>query len=147
MGAFKEVADGLAFPNGMAISTDGGMLIVAESYAERLTAYDIADDGTLTSSREWAATPGDRPDGICLDADGAVGTPMSATSTACGYAKAARFSRRSTSIGVRSHVLSARPTDPTLFVVGQNWSGPDAIGDATGQVVAFPAPAPGSGHP
>jgi sugar lactone lactonase YvrE len=71
-GSLTEVADGLAFPNGMAISADGGTLIVAESYAEQLTAYDIAGDGTLTSRREWAVTPGDHPDGICLDAEGAV---------------------------------------------------------------------------
>jgi len=36
---------------------------LAESYAEQLTAYDIADDGTLTGRRVWAATPGDHPDG------------------------------------------------------------------------------------
>ena len=57
-GSLTEVADGLAFPNGMAISADGGTLIVAESYAEQLTAYDIADDGTLTSRRELGRDAG-----------------------------------------------------------------------------------------
>jgi sugar lactone lactonase YvrE len=71
-GRVAAVADGLAFPNGMAISADGSTLIVAESYGERLTAFAIAVDGTLTDRREWAATPGDHPDGICLDATGAV---------------------------------------------------------------------------
>ena len=41
----------------------------------------------------------------------------------------------------------SRGTDPRLFVVGQNWGGPEAVGGATGQVVAFPAPEPGGGHP
>jgi len=41
----------------------------------------------------------------------------------------------------------SRGDDPTLYVVGQHWRGPDAVGGATGQVVAFPAPAPGAGYP
>jgi len=67
-----QVADDLAFPNGMAISPDGATLVVAESYANRLTAYDIGSDGGLGNRRVWAETPGDHPDGICLDAEGAV---------------------------------------------------------------------------
>ncbi|GIF66566.1 gluconolaconase [Asanoa ishikariensis] len=66
----REVADGLAFPNGMAIR--GDTLIVAESYAGRLTAFDIAPDGGLSGRREFAAVEGSAPDGICLDTDGAV---------------------------------------------------------------------------
>jgi hypothetical protein len=53
-GTVTPVADGLAFPNGMAISADGSDLIVAESYAERLTAFDIAADGTLSGRWVWA---------------------------------------------------------------------------------------------
>jgi sugar lactone lactonase YvrE len=56
----------------MAISPDGGTLVVAESYGNRLTGYDIASDGGLANRRVWADTPGDHPDGICLDAEGAV---------------------------------------------------------------------------
>ena len=74
----REVATGLVFPNGMAISADGRTLIVAESFAMRLTAYDVAPDGTLSGRRVWAETPGYTPDGICLDAEGAVwaGCPL-----------------------------------------------------------------------
>src|ERR1700712_865123 len=71
-GEVRQVADGLAFPNGMEITADGGTLVVAESYAERLTAFAIGADGALGVRRVWAETPGDHPDGICLDADGAV---------------------------------------------------------------------------
>jgi len=67
-----QVADDLAFPNGMAISPDGATLVVAESYANRLTAYDVGGDGGLSNRRVWAETPGDHPDGICMDAEGAV---------------------------------------------------------------------------
>jgi sugar lactone lactonase YvrE len=66
------LAGDVAFPNGMAITPDGGTLIVAESYANRLTAYDIGADGGLGNRRVWAETPGDHPDGICIDAEDAV---------------------------------------------------------------------------
>lgn len=83
----QVVADELYFPNGMVITPDGGVLIVAETFAQRLTAFDIEPDGTLRNRREWAsfgAVPDTdgvaaaaalarlAPDGICLDADGAI---------------------------------------------------------------------------
>ena len=71
-------ADGLLFPNGMAITPDGATLIVAESGAYCLTAFTIAADGALAGRRLWAALPeGEAPDGICLDKEGAlwVGVP------------------------------------------------------------------------
>ncbi|HYB16108.1 MAG TPA: SMP-30/gluconolactonase/LRE family protein [Streptosporangiaceae bacterium] len=71
-GSVRQVAGDVAFPNGMAITADGGTLIVAESYASRLTAYDITAGGGLGNRRVWADTPGDHPDGICIDAEGAV---------------------------------------------------------------------------
>src|SRR5438045_3755696 len=52
-GAARQVADGLAFPNGLAVTPDGGTLIVAESYAHRLTAFDVAGDGRLANRRVW----------------------------------------------------------------------------------------------
>ena len=70
-GAARQVADGLLFPNGMAVTADNRTLIVAESYGQRLTAFDIGADGDLANRREWAPVEGP-PDGICLDAEGAV---------------------------------------------------------------------------
>jgi sugar lactone lactonase YvrE len=71
-GALRQVADGVAFPNGMAVTPDNATLIVAESYANQLTAFDMAADGSLSNRRVWAAVGDDHPDGICLDAEGAV---------------------------------------------------------------------------
>jgi sugar lactone lactonase YvrE len=71
-GAACQAADGISFANGMAITPGNQILIVAETYASRLTAFDIAPDGSLTRRRVWADLPGSHPDGICLDADGAV---------------------------------------------------------------------------
>lgn len=146
-GMVTTVAEDLAFPNGMAVTADGSTLIVAESYAEQLTAYNINDDRTLDQRRVWATTPGDHPDGICLDAEGAV-----------WYADVGR--RHCVRVAQGGQVLASveldrgafacalsRTKEPQLFVVGQHWAGPDAVGGANGQVLAFPAPAPGSGHP
>jgi len=73
-GRVTEAASGLVFPNGMALTPDGATLIVAETFAGRLTAFDVAPDGTLSGRRTWAdlSAAGVRPDGICLDAEGAV---------------------------------------------------------------------------
>ena len=71
-GKARQVADGLLFPNGMAVTPDDSTLIVAESHAGRLTAFDIDPDGSLSNRRVWAEPPSAAPDGICLDASGAV---------------------------------------------------------------------------
>jgi len=70
-GAARQVADGVAFPNGMVLTPDSSTLILAESYGKKLTAYDIAADGSLANRRMWAAVDG-YPDGICLDAEKAI---------------------------------------------------------------------------
>jgi sugar lactone lactonase YvrE len=146
-GTVTPVADGLAFPNGMAVTADNSTLIVAESYAEHLTAYDIADEGTLRDRRVWAVTPGDHPDGICLDEDGAVwyadvGNRHCVRVREGGDVLATVNLDR----GAFACALS-RGREPRLFVVGQDWAGPAAVGGATGQLVVFPAPAPGAGFP
>jgi hypothetical protein len=69
-GSARQVADGIGFPNGMVVTPDDSTLIVAESMAGRLTAFDIDADGSLSNRRVWAE--GVWPDGICLDAEGAV---------------------------------------------------------------------------
>ena len=71
-GAVRQVADELAFPNGMAVTDDNSTLIIAESFAGKLTAFDISDDGSLENRRTFADV---MADGICMDADGAVWTP------------------------------------------------------------------------
>jgi sugar lactone lactonase YvrE len=70
-GEVRVVADDLMFPNGTVITPDGKTLIIAETYAARLTAFDVLEDGSLDSRRVWAQLPCP-PDGICLDAEGCV---------------------------------------------------------------------------
>jgi sugar lactone lactonase YvrE len=145
-GTVEQVAGDLAFPNGMAISPDGATLIVAESYAERLTGYDIGRDGGLSNRRVWAETPGDHPDGICMDVEGAVwyadvGNRHCVRVREGGLVLATAGLDR----GAFACTLS-RGEDPHLFVVGQLWGGPE-LSQPSGRVVAFPAPAPGAGKP
>jgi sugar lactone lactonase YvrE len=71
-GQARVVADDLHFPNGAVITPDGRTLIIGETYASRLTAFDIADDGSLSGRRVWAALNNATPDGISLDAEGAI---------------------------------------------------------------------------
>ena len=90
---------------------------------------------------------GEHPDGICLDVTGAVwyadvGNKHCVRVREGGEVLATVDLDR----GAFACALS-RDVDPTLFVVGQHWGGPDTGGGATSQVVAFPAPAPGGGHP
>jgi sugar lactone lactonase YvrE len=145
-GNVRQVAGDLAFPNGMAITPDGGTLVVAESYANRVTAYDIGRDGSLSNRRAWAETPGDHPDGICLDAEGAlwyadVGNQHCVRVREGGEVLATVELDR----GAFACALS-RGEDPRLFVVGQIFGGPEQP-QPSGRVVAFPAPAPGAGRP
>ena len=71
-GESQVAATELNFPNGPAITPDGRTLIVAETFASRLTAFRIGADGALSDRRVFASLPGRAPDGICLDAEGAV---------------------------------------------------------------------------
>jgi sugar lactone lactonase YvrE len=71
-GTSSEAASDIAFPNGTVITDDGRTLIIAESFGGKLTAFDRADDGSLSNRRDFAVLPGIAPDGICLCADGSV---------------------------------------------------------------------------
>jgi sugar lactone lactonase YvrE len=71
-GDARVVAEDMAFPNGTVITPDEKILIVAETFATRLTAFNILDDGSLTKRRIWASLRLIPPDGICLDAEGAI---------------------------------------------------------------------------
>ncbi len=71
-GQSRVVAEDLLFPNGSVITPDGRTLIVGESFGARMTAFDIAPDGSLSNRRLWAQLEGAIPDGCCIDAEGAL---------------------------------------------------------------------------
>jgi sugar lactone lactonase YvrE len=109
-GSARQVADEIAFPNGMHVTPDRSTLIVAGSYGKCLPAFDIADEGGLANRRVWADLGEGVPDGICIDSENASGTATSPTSVACAFARAARCFRRSSSTGGASPARSAAPT-------------------------------------
>lgn len=71
-GAARVVVDNMAFPNGTVITPDDKTLIIAETFAAKLTAFDVMADGSLTGRRVWANLKSLPPDGICLDAEGGI---------------------------------------------------------------------------
>jgi len=71
-GSSQVAAGDLLFPNGVVLTRDGRTLIVAETFGQRLTAFDVRPDGTLAGRRVFASLLGRSPDGICLDREGAV---------------------------------------------------------------------------
>jgi Gluconolactonase len=108
-GSARQVAEGIAFGNGMVVTPDNATLIVAESYGNRLTAFDIAADGSLSNRRVWA----DLGDGVPASASTPTtpsGTATSPTSVACVSAKAATCCRRSTSTAAASRACSGDRT-------------------------------------
>lgn len=135
-GETRRVADGIAFGNGMALTPDGATLIVAESYAHRLTAFTVLPDGGLADRRVWADLGDGAPDGIALDASGAVWV-SDVPHRSCTRVRAGGevLERLEFDHGCFACALS----DDTLYLVTQEWRGLDGVGgERTGRVLAHP---------
>jgi sugar lactone lactonase YvrE len=145
----QVVATSLAFPNGMHITPDGSTLIVGESYAKRLTAFDIDVDGRLSNRRLWADLGDGVPDGICIDDENAV-----------WYGDVPN--KRCVRVREGGEVVATIELDRgcfacalggadrrTLFMAANEWKGPAHMFDEprAGQLLAAPAPASGAGWP
>ncbi|GLQ46181.1 gluconolactonase [Dyella lipolytica] len=148
-GKVQAQAEGFAFPNGMAVTPDNSVLIVAESHGRCLTAFDIAADGSLSRRRVWANLGTGTPDGICMDESGAV-----------WYADVPnqRCVRVREGGAVLDEVILDRgafacmlggPTRQTLYITAANWFGMARMGEmqGSGQVLSVPVPVPGAGWP
>jgi sugar lactone lactonase YvrE len=148
-GSARQVADGVAFPNGIVVTPDNSTLIVAESYANRLTAFDITADGSLSNRRMWAELGGGVPDGVCLDAEGAVWYG-DVPNKRCVRVREGGEVLQTIALdrGCFACMLGG-PDDKTLFMVAQEWSGMESTAEEerTGQLLTSPAPAAGAGWP
>ena len=148
-GSVRQVADGVAFPNGMAVTPDNSTLIVAESYGNKLTAFDIAEDGGLSNRRVWADLGVGVPDGICLDAEGAVWYADVPNKRCARVAEGGEeLQTIELDLGCFACMLGGQQRR-TLFIVAQEWGGTEAMAESrrTGRVLTAPAPAPGAGWP
>jgi len=148
-GTVKRVAEGIAFPNGMAITPDNLTLIIAESYGKKLTAFDIEADGSLSNRKVWANLGDGTPDGICIDAEGAV-----------WYADVPN--KRCVRVLEGGEVLQTVNVDrgcfacmlggkhrKTLYILAAEWRGFEKMTDdsRTGQVLSIEVTVQGAGWP
>jgi sugar lactone lactonase YvrE len=148
-GSVRQVADGVAFPNGMAVIPDNSTLIVAESYGNKLTAFNIAEDGGLSNRRVWADLGDGVPDGICLDAEGAVWYADVPNKRCARVTEGGEVLQTiELDLGCFACMLGGEERR-TLFIVAQEWGGTKGTSEEerTGRVLTAPAPAPGAGWP
>jgi sugar lactone lactonase YvrE len=147
----RQVADGIAFPNGMAVTLDNGTLIIAESHGKRLTAFDIALDGSLSNRHVWADLGDGAPDGICLDAENAVWY-ADVPNKRCVRVREGGEVLQTINIDRGCFACMLGGTDKkTLFMIATEWRGMNEIPEVarvrTGQVLTIDAPATGVGWP
>jgi sugar lactone lactonase YvrE len=146
-GAVEVVDRDVLFPNGPAVSPDGRTLIVAETMGQRLTAFDVGDDGALSNRRTYAELPGRAPDGIALDAEGAVWV-ADATGSACVRVREGGQITDVVDTGRGCFACAlGGPGRTTLFLLtGEGFSG-DAMRRRAGSIEVLEVAVPGAGLP
>jgi len=154
-GQLRPVAGDIQFPNGMVITPDGRTLIISESFAGRLTAFDIDPDGGLSGRRVFA---GDlAPDGITVDAEGAVWVQAGGSSVV-RVTEGGEIRQRIELPENRAPfaLMLGGPDRRTLFICTAEWHPADgpvanldrlAGGPRTGEILAVPVEVPGTGRP
>jgi sugar lactone lactonase YvrE len=116
-GGVHTAAGDLMFPNGTVIWPDGRTLVVAETYAFRLTAFEIMPGGELRDRREWSPTPGVFPDGICLDAEGGIWAASATTGEVIRYLAGGEVTHRLRTTRTQAYACMLGGDDGrTLFV-------------------------------
>ena len=148
-GTARQVAEGIAFPNGMAITPDNRTLLIAESYGHRLTAFDIEADGALANRRTWADLGEDYPDGITIDAEGAAWYAVVPNRHCVRVREGGQILQTITVDRGCFACMLGGADGRTLFITAAEWGGVEGAGGGrrTGQVLAVPAPAPHAGYP
>jgi len=146
----RQVADDIAFPNGMAVTADNSTLIVADSYRRQLVAFDIGADGGLSGRRVWADLGDGVPDGICADAQDAVWY-ADVPNKRCVRVAAGGTVRQTVDLdrGGFACVLGG-PERTTLFIVAAEWRGmteSDMVTPGSGRVLAVDVEVPAAGWP
>jgi sugar lactone lactonase YvrE len=146
-GSARSAADDLLFPNGTAITPDG-TLIVAETFAHRLTAFRMTDDGGLADRRTFAQFDDVYPDGICLDEEGAIWVADPWGKRLLRVFDGERMTR-SIDLAPRGAYACMLGDDDrrTLYVCTNSGSGPDIATKADGRIETMRVDVPGAGLP
>ncbi len=149
-GDARVVATDLAFPNGMAVTADGGTLVVADSYRHQLVGFTVGDDGALSERRVWADLADDNPDGICLDAEGAAWYADVPHQHCVRVAEGGEVLQTVDLDRGGFACMLGGPGTPYLYAVTAHWPGVAGLTTHTdwdGQVVRVPVDVPGAGWP
>jgi sugar lactone lactonase YvrE len=147
-GSVHAAADGLMFPNGTVITPDGRTMIVAESFANRLTAFDIAADGSLSNRRVWADLGRRVPDGICLDAAGAVWVANPTINECFRVAEGGNILDVIDTDNRCFACMLGGPEQRTLFMLTSQYSlAHEAAAQRTGNILITEVSVPGAGLP
>jgi sugar lactone lactonase YvrE len=149
-GTVRQVADDIAFPNGMTVTADNATLVVADSYRHQLVGFDIAADGSLAGRRVWADLGEAAPDGICADAENAVWY-AEVPGRRCVRVAEGGAELRTVPLdrGGFACVLGG-PDGRTLFITAAEWrgmTGAQPVTPGSGQVLAVAVDVPGAGWP
>lgn len=148
-GAARVVAGDVLFPNGTVITPDASTLIVGETFASRLTAFDIEPDGNLSNRRLWAELPDKAvPDGICLDSAGGIWSASPSTNECLRQIEGGEVTHRvAVDRGAFACMLGGRDGD-TLYILTSGASDPVTCKrDRSARIEFCPAPHPRAGWP
>jgi sugar lactone lactonase YvrE len=147
-GAIAQVISDMAFPNGMVLFEDGRTLVVAETFGQRLTAFDRAPDGTLSNRRIFAQLQFVFPDGICLDAEGEVWVANAASPECLRVAEGGEVTARVVTSQASYACMLGGDDRSTLFVMTAPTSTTSALlGTTNGKIEAAHVDVPGAGRP
>jgi len=143
-GTVTVAAPDLMFPNGVVLSADGRTLIVAETFGRRLTAFDVASDGTLARRRVFAELPGRSPDGICLDREAAVWVADASSKTCVRVAEGGEITDTITTQQLCYACVLGGADGRTLFLCTAEGYGPAAMAKHTGAIETARVAVPGA---
>ncbi len=148
-GRCHVAADNLMFPNGMVITPEGGTLVVAETFGSRLTAFDIGPDGGLGGRRIWASLAGGAvPDGICLDAAGAIWVASPTTHECIRVLEGGEVAGRiATGRGAYACMLGGADRRDLFVCTADSHDPARQASERNGRIEAFRAEVPGDGLP
>ncbi|MGE0222296.1 MAG: SMP-30/gluconolactonase/LRE family protein [Acetobacteraceae bacterium] len=147
-GRVHVAAEDLLFPNGTVITPDGKRLIIGETMGNRLTAFDIAPDGGLSNRRVWAQDAKLFPDGICLDADGAIWVADPRGNRVVRVREGGAVTDTVALPGRNAYACMLGGDDRrTLFICTAPGSGPERQGKTDGKIEFVQVAVPGAGLP
>jgi sugar lactone lactonase YvrE len=147
-GSMHVAATGLRFPNGSVITPDGKTLIVGETMGNRLTRFSITPDGELADSRIFARVEGLFPDGICLDAEGAIWVADPRGNRVVRVREGGEIIQTITLPGRNAYAcMLGGANRRTLFICTAPGSGPEREGKTDGKIEMIEVAVPGAGLP